>query len=279
MAFKIPVLDRVSRYPGRVKLTPVAGAADLYDMERADDPIENGTPLNRLIFDNKAYTLTSDVTVYVATNGSDISGDGSIYNPFRTIQKAVDSLPLHLGGHTATIDIADGTYNERVIVFGFSSGTLAIGVANRAVTVRGFNIGQSSLVELRIPNITYASGYPGPLVFVGKDSSLVQMSQLTINGANSTEVGVGVAYDGNYTANGSNLIINNCKGTAIKSVLGSKVALYNVQGTGNTDYGLMAEQGGFLTYNTSSLSATKGNVARTGGRILAGSAVAPSSIE
>lgn len=39
--------DRVSLYPGRVKLTPVAGEADTFDMARADQPTQEGTPLNK----------------------------------------------------------------------------------------------------------------------------------------------------------------------------------------------------------------------------------------
>ena len=46
--------DRVPTYPGRVKLTPVEGQANTYDMERADSPVEVGTPLNKA-------TLLSDV--------------------------------------------------------------------------------------------------------------------------------------------------------------------------------------------------------------------------
>lgn len=38
--------DRVPRYPGRVTLTPVEGQANTYDMTRADEPTEAGTPLN-----------------------------------------------------------------------------------------------------------------------------------------------------------------------------------------------------------------------------------------
>ena len=38
--------DRVSQYPGRVKLTLVDAANGIYDMERADEPIQEGTPLN-----------------------------------------------------------------------------------------------------------------------------------------------------------------------------------------------------------------------------------------
>ena len=39
--------DRVSLYPGRVKLEPVAGQANLYDLTRADQPTQEGMPLNK----------------------------------------------------------------------------------------------------------------------------------------------------------------------------------------------------------------------------------------
>ena len=42
--------DRISLYPGRVKMTPVAGQANTFDMVRADDPTQAGTPLNKATF-------------------------------------------------------------------------------------------------------------------------------------------------------------------------------------------------------------------------------------
>lgn len=39
--------DRVSLYPGRVKLAPVPGQENTYDMVRADSPTQEGTPLNK----------------------------------------------------------------------------------------------------------------------------------------------------------------------------------------------------------------------------------------
>lgn len=47
--------DRIPRYAGRVRLTP-AGQEGLYYMDRADDPIQEGTPLNK-------DTLLSDETI------------------------------------------------------------------------------------------------------------------------------------------------------------------------------------------------------------------------
>lgn len=42
--------DRVPTYPGRVVLTPVAGQPNTYDMARADQPTQEGTPLNKATF-------------------------------------------------------------------------------------------------------------------------------------------------------------------------------------------------------------------------------------
>lgn len=47
--------DRVSLYPGRVKLTPVSGQENTYDMVRADEHTQEGTPLNKA-------TLLKDAT-------------------------------------------------------------------------------------------------------------------------------------------------------------------------------------------------------------------------
>ena len=47
--------DRVSLYPGRVKLTPISGQENTYDMVRADEPTQEGTPLNKA-------TLLKDAT-------------------------------------------------------------------------------------------------------------------------------------------------------------------------------------------------------------------------
>lgn len=47
--------DRIPTYPGRVKLIPVAGQANTYDIVRADKPRQEGTPLNK-------STLLSDTT-------------------------------------------------------------------------------------------------------------------------------------------------------------------------------------------------------------------------
>lgn len=51
--------DRVALFPGRVKLTPVNGQQNTYDMVRQDNPTVEGTPLNKesLLADDVAEAL------------------------------------------------------------------------------------------------------------------------------------------------------------------------------------------------------------------------------
>lgn len=271
MAINTPVVDRVSTYPGRVKLTAVSGQTDVYDMVRADEPVQEGTPLNKELLDQKAYTLTSDVTVYVSTTGSDADGDGSSAAPYATIQTALDALPRFLGGYQATINIASGTYEERVNVDGFSGGRLVIGVAGRTVVVRGLSISNSAHVSLNISNVTWATGYSDTIFLVSHGSSVTLTSGMTVRCAGSNLVGVGVTNGAELMSAGTTITVLNCAQSAIRVTLGGRAALSTITGSGNTDIGLLAEVGGILSYNTSNLTSTGGNVSRTGGRILSGS--------
>lgn len=45
-------LDRVPTYPGRVKMMPVSGQANTYDMVRADNPTVEGTPIDKAAYDS-----------------------------------------------------------------------------------------------------------------------------------------------------------------------------------------------------------------------------------
>ena len=67
----IEVLDRVPKYPGRVKLVPVPGQADTYDMIRVDEPIVEGTPINKALFDS----ITSLSEAVLLVNGWTLGSD------------------------------------------------------------------------------------------------------------------------------------------------------------------------------------------------------------
>lgn len=63
--------DRVPLYPGRVTLTPVAGQANTYDMARADQPSQEGTPLNK-------GSLLKDSTAALFGLGADAVPDDAL---------------------------------------------------------------------------------------------------------------------------------------------------------------------------------------------------------
>lgn len=46
------IVDRVPTYPGRVKITPVSGQPDTFVIERADEPTEVGTPIDKATLDS-----------------------------------------------------------------------------------------------------------------------------------------------------------------------------------------------------------------------------------
>lgn len=93
----IEVIDRNPTYPGRVKMTPVAGQENTFDMVRADVPVEPGTPLNRALFEsirvdvaalqNSVSNIIND-HAYKTTIGSIVVGtefvlyEGGIRVPF-----------------------------------------------------------------------------------------------------------------------------------------------------------------------------------------------------
>ena len=63
--------DRVPLYPGRVKLTPVSGQENVYDMVRADQPTQEGTPLNK-------NSLLKDATAAMFQLGTDAVPDDAL---------------------------------------------------------------------------------------------------------------------------------------------------------------------------------------------------------
>ena len=77
-----------------------------------------------LTFLRNIRPLTGDITLYVSNTGSDTTGDGTSGNPFKTIQHAIDMLPEDLNGYAATVQVADGIYNESVVISGFKTGVI-----------------------------------------------------------------------------------------------------------------------------------------------------------
>ena len=78
--------NRIPRYPGRIRLTPIDAANGIYDLTRADDPEEVGTPLAKKLLDfavaacgvtagtSTAYTLDGElVDGFTLTDGAKVN--------------------------------------------------------------------------------------------------------------------------------------------------------------------------------------------------------------
>lgn len=72
----IDVKDRVSTYPGRVKLTKTNGTSEYVTLERADAPTQDGTPINKALFDS----IEVDIDGKVSKLGDTMNGNLTIQN-------------------------------------------------------------------------------------------------------------------------------------------------------------------------------------------------------
>lgn len=117
--------DRVPLYPGRVKLVPVSGQENVYDMTRADQPTQEGDPLNK-------STLLKDATAALFGLGADAVPDDVLaflgkYNQYwwrrrintvgwtvKTSEQSVNSVWVSYNDadgnieYSSEIDISDG---------------------------------------------------------------------------------------------------------------------------------------------------------------------------
>ena len=72
----IDVKDRVSTYPGRMKLTKENGSSEYVTLERADAPTQEGTPINKALFDS----IKADIDDKFPILGGSINGNLTIQN-------------------------------------------------------------------------------------------------------------------------------------------------------------------------------------------------------
>lgn len=88
--------DRVPRYPGRVKLTPVSGQVNVYDMTRADSPTQEGDPINK-------STLLKDSTAALYGLGSGATPN-DVFAEIRNYVEATLNVPAGTEDPAAYLD-------------------------------------------------------------------------------------------------------------------------------------------------------------------------------
>lgn len=141
-------------------------------------------------------------TVYVTTSGNDASGDGSESKPFRTIQKAINSLPKDLANKEVTINIASGTYSENVEIAGFYGGTLRFQLGD--VIAKSFVLYETDVIINGSSLTLNASGNVYGFR-CHRGSNAIFQCALTVNGSTN---GVFVSYGSRFSCR--NVDVNSC---------------------------------------------------------------------
>lgn len=115
--------DRVPTYPNRVKLSPVAGQADTYDMVRADEPTQEGTPLDRDAFNSiihsrltgRYYVPTVSRTAAANRTGLTVSPlptSGWIFEAETTSKATSGSYVVETSSDQAAYSLADEAFTS-----------------------------------------------------------------------------------------------------------------------------------------------------------------------
>jgi len=126
-----------------------------------------------LAFLRNIKPLEADMTYYVATTGSDVTGDGTFLNPFKTIQRTLDSVPKDLGGCNVNIIIANGTYEEEVRIQGYTNGRIEL------------RSNDASIISTNV-NITN--------IIISKCLASIQMSGVNITTTSKSAINISIAF-------------------------------------------------------------------------------------
>ncbi|MEK4326057.1 hypothetical protein MKX70_09375 [Paenibacillus sp. FSL R7-0312] len=208
---------------------------------------------------------TADITYYVRTDGND--GNTGLGNTaggaFRTIQKAINSVPYHVD-HAVNIYVNAGTYAEDVKVSDFNGSTeLYIYGATTAATVVNYVV--NSFKVYGCSNQIYIQGFTASTkTKTAFDVVNTTFCQLVLCRAVVTTT---PPYTGVEASNGSTVRVASCelsnRSTAIHATQGALVNSWDNTGTGNA-YGITATEGGTATKAGTQASSVQGDAINRG---------------
>lgn len=217
--------------------------------------------------------LKDNVTLYVATTGSDSTGDGTSGKPFLTIAKALSVLPKNLNGKTATITVAAGTYNEaRVDVTSFSGGELVItGTSSSAKPsiTNGIYVNKcNAAVTLKWLTLTSSSSGSQGAAFVNCQQANIDTCAVT---SATTQQNHGILIDSLSTAYIVGTHVTNCNYAVLSRA--ARVFIQSISGGGNR-IGFYSTNGGDIRIRESTVASTGAlYFTEYGGRIYMGGQV------
>lgn len=125
------IRDRVPTYPNRVKMTPVEGMANTFIMERADEPLVEGTPLDRDTFLSIIHSrLTGRYYEPTVSRAADTSRSGLTVSPIPTsgwVYETDNQLIATSGAYRVEASSDQNTSADRAADAFTSSGWQSVG--------------------------------------------------------------------------------------------------------------------------------------------------------
>lgn len=148
--------DRVPTYPGRIKLIPVDTGNGIYDIQRMDEPVESGTPLNKenLLSDTVSQEIFGDTE------------DHTVSEALLSLRNAdADIVFKKIGEYevNGSLESYSGYYNTSKEIFGINlddvllSKKLVLVTVKKGLYVSGYNNYENSSrgIGLAICNGSY----------------------------------------------------------------------------------------------------------------------------
>ena len=173
--------------------------------------------------------LSENITLYVASTGSDEGGNGTEQLPYATIQKALNSLPKNLNGHTATVKLSAGTYGGFTLT-GFFGGEIGIEGGTDSGAAASYVItGQIRLYNSHYIVLSGLKFTAQVLIIRGN----YDFSGCVFNGA-AESGGIAIYIQMGAHARITDCDISNNAGYAVTSILGASIDVLNCTGSGNS---------------------------------------------
>lgn len=193
------IVDRVPTHPGRIKLTPVEGQTDLFDVARADDPTVEGTPLDKATLDSiiqsrltgRYYMLNVNRTYVGASsdvNANPIPASGWVHNGF--------ALSVN-GNYVARVNEGYGNYPG--YAFDGDNDTSWVGAQDRMdhwISIELPNAITAKKVLLKVQ--VERTSYEPTIRIEGSNNNTSWNTLLTITGAQSSVTEYALTTTGEY---------------------------------------------------------------------------------
>lgn len=216
--------------------------------------------------------VRADKTIYVDATGSDGTGTGTASSPYASINKAISVLPKNLNGKSVAINIAAGTYNEDVILRGYSGPLILTGGYNTYVNVNNFKVEGCICVlnAITISTIGRAIEVTNGATVVGTGGLAVSGAPTSLNVTNGSRVSLSRLIS--EVATNYGLFVDGASHVSIGTLSGD-----------NNAVGIIAQGGSIVAYTFNNMTAYDRDIETySGGRVYSGSSasvLAETSVE